>query len=655
MIDVTNNRQSRIGSSFLNRTARDDVSTTSELYSPSTNGDGARPVTQPQSNHRVPRLSLNHLSSAASAHPLDSVNRMRFLNGTQKASISAPRSTVGRDSMPPSPDSPYGYRRRLSNAEPNGLYAKSNLGGQRSSRIASASVAQRPVSRSGALEQTRVEGTESTISTTAPSTIWDEMDEMRSRIRRLELSGKLPATSAGAMSSANNERPQTATTTVTTVSSSPKHGRKQESTQVETPVGGVPATIHPLLHEALSKARSTVSSDVYQKLEATASDALQLATMMGGGGNYSSGASTVGGSSSAERQVRRRIDSMCRGLTELSIALSTEAPRPATNAGRPMSRDTSSPALLDSSLRYRRASQEPEERNQATPRVQTRLDSRRSSLLHGTAQLNSPRYTSPENVQNGTPQQDQPEKYLQSRLNRHSLNLRHRRPGQDGANDEPEEQPRPVSRAMTEVANTGLRYSPRDRSSFSREYTSQYPLPPTSSSSNRDFDNSSPRSPSIVSSAIPTRRGVYANTSIIQSSPLNHTNYSPSINNTTPSGLRRYGATSIHSSPSTQKLQTPQQSTPTALPEIPSSQDYSPSLPRSDSTSTVNRNTSIRQRLGAASSRLGSSVGNRLTRAAAAAATNEKDIARRNSNRLSGVTIRDREAGDMNESASVAF
>ena len=555
--------------------------------------------------------------------------------------------------MPPSPDSPYGYRRRLSNVEPNSVYAKSNLGGQRSSRIASASVAQRPVSRSGGLEQARVEGTESTISTTAPSTIWDEMDEMKSRIRRLELSGKLPATSAGAMSSANNERPQTATTTVTTVSSSPKHGRKQESAQVESPLGGVPATIHPLLHEALSKARSTVSSDVYQKLEATASDALQLASMMGGGGNYSSGASTVGGTSSAERQVRRRIDSMCRGLTELSIALSTEPPRPVTNAGRPMSRDTSSPALLDSSLRYRRASQEPEDRNQVTPRVQTRLDSRRSSLLHGTSQLNSPRYTSPENVQPETTQQDQPEKYLQSRLNRHSLNLRHRRPGQDGANDEPEEQPRPVSRAMTEVANTGLRYSPRDRNSFSREYTSQHPLPP---SSTRDVDSSSPRSPALVSSAIPTRRGVYANTSTIQSSPLNPTNYSPTINTTTPSGLRRYGATSIHPSPSTPKLQIPH-STPTALPEIPS-QDYSPSLPRSDSTSTVNRNTSIRQRLGAASSRLGSSVGNRLTRAAAAAATkdvSEKDIARRNSNRLSGATIRDREVGEANESASVAL
>lgn len=73
------------------------------------------------------------------------------------------------------------------------------------------------------------DGTESTMSTTAPSTVWDELDDLKSRIRKLELTGKLPSSSAAAMSSMAGERPRTATTTVTTVSSSPKHKQKASS------------------------------------------------------------------------------------------------------------------------------------------------------------------------------------------------------------------------------------------------------------------------------------------------------------------------------------------------------------------------------------------------------------------------------------------
>jgi len=77
------------------------------------------------------------------------------------------------------------------------------------------------------------EGTESTVSTTAPSTVWDELEDLKSRIHRLELTGKLPATSGAAMSHASNERPATATTTVTTMSSSPKRGRGNSISPVE--------------------------------------------------------------------------------------------------------------------------------------------------------------------------------------------------------------------------------------------------------------------------------------------------------------------------------------------------------------------------------------------------------------------------------------
>lgn len=593
-------RRSRIGTSLL---------------SPRFSTDGPKSKT---------RLSLNNITpSSASAHPLEDSSRLRYFSASQKPSISVPRGVVGVDQRQGSPESVQGYRRRrYSNADTNSRYGGANIAAQRSNRLVSGSVIGPFNGRHGDSEKTRIDGTESTISTTAPSTVWDELDDLKSRIRKLELTGKLPPSSAAAMNSTMNERPQTATTTVTTMSSSPKHSRKKDS-PVETTVGGVSSNVHPLLHEALSNARSTVSSDVYQKLEAAATDALQLASLMSGGTAQGTATSVVGGGSSVERQGRRRVDSLCRGLTELAIALSAQAPRPGTANARPSSRDAASSTGADASLRYRRSSQDPEERGQPTPRVHSRLDTRRSSLLTG-SQLNSPRYASPESAINGSAgtSSSQTPRGVNGRLNRHSLTLRNRRNlgYGDGANEDAEDDnpaPRPVSRAMTEAATpSSYRYSPKDRSSFSREYTSQHPLPPRNT-------ESSPQSPSVVSSTFPPRRAYISTSSALGSSPITPAN-------TTPSGLRRYGTATSTISPSNSSraavstsTKFASASTPTALPEI---------RPEDDTLSTIssvnNRGASIRQRLGAASSRIGSSVGSRLR----AAAKEEKE---RRNNRLS--------------------
>ncbi|KAK5106574.1 hypothetical protein LTS08_000694 [Lithohypha guttulata] len=172
--------------------------------------------------------------------------------------------------------------------------------------------------------------TESTASTTAPSTVWDELDDLKSRIRKLELTGKLPPSSAAAMVSA--ERPRTATTAATTMSSSPKHSKTPS--QLQSTIEGVPPNVHPLLHEALGNAKAIVSHDVYQKLLATAQDALQLATMT----SLDNQSVRSGVPAMSERQVRRRIESMCRSLTELAIALAIE-PKVSQPSYRPGSRD----------------------------------------------------------------------------------------------------------------------------------------------------------------------------------------------------------------------------------------------------------------------------------------------------------------------------
>jgi hypothetical protein len=396
-------------------------------------------------------------------------------------------------------------------------YRRSNLSAFRSDRAVSTSEAQE---RSRYTDQNppRVEGTDSTLSTTAPSTVWDELDELKSRIRKLELTGKLPSSSAAAMSTV--ERPQTATTTVTTMSSSPKRG-KASTSPMESAIDGLPPTVHPLLHEALRKARPALSADIYQKLEATASDALQLASVMGTG-LQSGNPSAIGASSSAERQLRRRADSMCRGLTELTIALSARPKSPTLlQPFRPSSRDASStfnrtpPTTsysVDSNSRFsRRFSNDPEEvRQSVMSRVQSRLETRRASLLHNTINSSPQEFTSQELVVH-TPSsahsQNQMQPTSSSRLNRAATRLRSRRvqgnvDGGDDSENDHSPSVRPVSRARTDVS---LRHrSARDRTSLGREYTSSHPLP---SFVKKGTDSATDRSPSVIAgSGLPIRR-----------------------------------------------------------------------------------------------------------------------------------------------------
>ena len=393
------------------------------------------PRTEALINHNK-RLSLGwqtsaaSAASAASAHPLDEPRRQRYFSSSAKATSGVARSTVGRDEV-----------------------------GERPKYLAR-------------------EATDSTISTTAPSTVWDELDDLKSRIKKLELTGKLPSSSAAAMSSVTGERPRTATTNATTMSASPKHAKASIS-PTDSAIDGLPSAVHPLLHEALNKARSVVSQDIYQKLAATASDALQLATMMNGSVQPSS-ASSTGMVSSSERQIRRRADSMCRGLTELVIALSADA-RPVTQPARPPSRETSTlyHSPLTSTFATRRLSNDPQDQNAVAARAQSRIATRRTSNFNNSSRTT---YSSPETAIHVTPTAlPQMPPISSSKISRTPTLLRNRRAYglADGAADEIDSSPanRPPSRAMTDIGRGApRRYSPRDQANFSKEYSSQRPM-----------------------------------------------------------------------------------------------------------------------------------------------------------------------------------
>ncbi|KUI59569.1 hypothetical protein VP1G_06822 [Cytospora mali] len=183
------------------------------------------------------------------------------------------------------------------------------------------------------------EASESSNSTAAPSTVWDELDELKSRIHRLELTGKMPRTSGAAMSRVSDERPPTAGTGATTLSGSPKRvsGAGAAQTEILSTTSSLRES-QPILKSALSKTKSFVSPDIYDAIEAAANDAMSLSQMMGAVGQpgpISSGASTIGAGGSTtvtDRQLRKKTDSICRSLTELCLALTDEGSRRKTAA-----------------------------------------------------------------------------------------------------------------------------------------------------------------------------------------------------------------------------------------------------------------------------------------------------------------------------------
>lgn len=161
--------------------------------------------------------------------------------------------------------------------------------------------------------------TASTVSTNAAS-VWDELEELKSRIHKLELTGNTIGFGKGSDSSGG--RPRTATTTATTLSSSPLNNNVSGQPPSANSVGN---QVHPLLQQALSRTKQLIDSEVYKALEAAAKDAFALVDIVGSNGISGAVASATPQTGGVDRQVRRKVDSLCRSLTELSIALSEAA------------------------------------------------------------------------------------------------------------------------------------------------------------------------------------------------------------------------------------------------------------------------------------------------------------------------------------------
>ena len=354
----------------------------------------------------VDRLLSKDRKYAASAHPLDQrPGSSRVSGGFSRSGFSQARALRARELSPEPPSLRSGSRVSGPNSQiftPRATSRQQALltnGHYHSSPIATTQTNSYVQEPSPPLQR---QGTESTVSTTAPSTVWDELDDLKSRIRKLEVTGKIPGGAsgtgnAGAATTAA-DRPRTATTTVTTVSSSPKGARGASSSPIASSAGLDESSPHPLLNSALAKSKPFVAPDTYQALETVTADALTLAKMTHSSTAHKSGSANAAATAAIDRQLKRKADALCRNLTELCITLSaasasthdpdttiTNSKRRSIVGLRPLSRDasnTDSPAAAPS--RFSRVrSLEPE---QATPppsasaRVLSRLEARRTSL-----------------------------------------------------------------------------------------------------------------------------------------------------------------------------------------------------------------------------------------------------------------------------------
>ncbi|KAF5019362.1 hypothetical protein F66182_8630 [Fusarium sp. NRRL 66182] len=345
---------------------------------------------------------------AASAHPGEDSGRARGSVSTTRPSPVTPRSIIFQE---PSSEHSLYSRRRSSITDNNSTVQNRSSAHKFTGYSHNKTYNSSPLVRSFDFQhQSNLEngngheGTNSTLSTTAPSTVWDELDDLKSRIHRLELTGKLPSTSGAAVSRLSDERPPTATTTVTTMSSSPKRVEKGTQNADVLNTASAHRESHSILQSALAKSKVLLDAEVYQALESAANDAMALASMMGTPGQpgpISSGASTIGsGAAVTDRQLRRKAESVCRSLTELCLALGenvtqTRAPRQSVEA--PATAPTQSEAPTTPTINktftgftsQRRQSNGNNEQNLAkastSPRTMSKFEERRLSILNGSS------------------------------------------------------------------------------------------------------------------------------------------------------------------------------------------------------------------------------------------------------------------------------
>ena len=133
--------------------------------------------------------------------------------------------------------------------------------------------------------------------------MWEELDAIKRRLRQLELGRPIPG--------GGGDRPHTRGTTNS--SSSPQRSSPFPSQTGTSITSASSPPSYPLLNSAITKVKASgLSLDIAQAIEATAQEAISLALMTN---------PDPSSQPPSPRAIRRKVDGVCRGLTEVCLAI----------------------------------------------------------------------------------------------------------------------------------------------------------------------------------------------------------------------------------------------------------------------------------------------------------------------------------------------
>lgn len=168
-------------------------------------------------------------------------------------------------------------------------------------------------------------GSDSPPSNIAPSIVWDELDDLRSRLNKLEMAEQIASYADDTTPNHRGLASRATTTAPTTVSSGPRPSLPAPSMSAKTIIKTLDhEDVRAQLHDALTQAKALLEPRLFRLLETSASEALalgDLAESMSPKDAVASAYSIINGDADNNRELLNRVISMHRSLTDLCLHL----------------------------------------------------------------------------------------------------------------------------------------------------------------------------------------------------------------------------------------------------------------------------------------------------------------------------------------------
>ncbi|KAI9672864.1 MAG: hypothetical protein M1831_000300 [Alyxoria varia] len=190
-------------------------------------------------------------------------------------------------------------------------------------------------------------GIDSEMSNSVASGVWEELEELKSRIKHLEYGGgRSRPRGTSILRDQHNERPGTR-------HSQSETPRRELLSPVPTSLsrrGSNSGELHPLLRSAMMKTKSYLDPSSYQFLEGSAHDALELAALSRATcqENDSKDDDAFNELAMSQKRIVWKADNLCRNLTDYCISLNenylnSPSNRRGTNSQSSSQEEASSP------------------------------------------------------------------------------------------------------------------------------------------------------------------------------------------------------------------------------------------------------------------------------------------------------------------------